>query len=70
MKAGLFKSGYESSVGSQFGGSKVVTIVATALNKHKSDLLVYLCQEVKSSFSNTVIHTNPTTRISKSSTKH
>ena len=46
LKAGLFKSGYETSVGSQFGGSKVVTIVATALNKNKADLMIYLCPEV------------------------
>lgn len=46
LKAGLFKSGYSESVGSQFGGSKVVTIVATALNKHHTDLQIFLCPEV------------------------
>jgi hypothetical protein len=55
LKAGLFKSGYETSVGSQFGGSKVVTIVATALNKHKADLLMYLCQENQQKFYKTLM---------------
>lgn len=55
LKAGLFKSGYENSVGSQFGGSKVITIVATAMAKNKNDLQSYLCPDNIQKFFKTIM---------------
>jgi len=55
LKAGLLKSGYENSVGSQFGGSKVITIVATAMAKNKNDLETFLCPDNIQKFYRTIM---------------